>query len=335
MSSCRRRASSAPPAPRRPRSAESAPEPRARPSTGSRRPSLARADVDLRARCGRGRRGAPPAATARLAGVAEPSGSGVREAPAVPVGVDRAGGAHPHRVVVGVDRTGPERAQDGGSPGPRTGAAAAARPRRPDRAAPSGRRGARASRAVGAVPGRRGEGRHDVAAVGPAVRRQGDHPGEAVLVEHGRRPAGARPGSSSRRPPTASARRRQWAVEVGVGGPGALAGRVAAQATRAPRAERAPVSYMWRRMSAPAGRELTEQLGPDAGDLGRAPGRRRSTARRGRTSTRRAGAPRRPRRRPGGGRRSPAGRTHSSARPRRARGSPSRRGCAGAGRRCG
>ena len=68
----------------------------------------------------------------------------------------------------------------------------------------------------------------------------------------------------------ASARRRQRASWSAKGAPGALAGRVAAQAMRAPRPECTPVSYRWRRMSAPRLEKAAEQLGPDAGHFCRA-----------------------------------------------------------------
>ena len=123
-------------------------------------------------------------------------------------------------------------------------------------------------------PGRRAERRHDVTAVGPTVGGQGDHPGEAVLVERGRGPArrgrplelqaaADRVGLS---PPEGLVSRRRAA-------PGALAGRVAAQAMRAPRPECTPVSSMWRRMSALRVENSASSSGPTPATSAVRPGR--------------------------------------------------------------
>ena len=177
-------------------------------------------------------------------------------------------------------------------------------------------------RGGGAIPGRRAEGGHDVAAVGATVGGKGDHAGEAVLVEHGRASpaapgARARGGHRPRRPAAAREPRARRTAR-----PAPWPGRVAAQAMRAPRPECARgLVHVAADVGAPA-RERAEQLRPDARHFCRSGPGRRSSARRAPRPTRRADAPRRPPRRPGDARRAPAGRRHPSGRPRHGRGSP-------------
>ena len=195
-------------------------------------------------------------------------------------------------------------------------AGGAAPPLRPRRRAPSARRGVRARR-----PRRRpwrqcrtrprrhaGGRRRGRAARSPrrsGARRATTDPWPRHAAARDRAPA-RRPGRGPAAPTPPPARRYEaWAPWRAASPP---------TATRLPRAERAPTSYMWRRMSAARERELAEQPGPDACDLGRPPGARRPTARRTPTTGRTGGAPRRPRPPPGDGRRSPAGRTRSSGR---------------------
>ena len=69
------------------------------------------------------------------------------------------------------------------------------------------------------------------------------------------------------------ARCRQRAARSANGAPGALTGRVAAQATRAPRGECAPCSCMWRRMSAPRLENSASRSGPIPATSDERPGR--------------------------------------------------------------
>ena len=245
----------------------------------------------------------------------------------------------PHRVVVGVERPGSQRAQDGGSPARPPGAAAAARPRRPDRAGTqwstrrsrADRRRRRHGRAApkAATTSRRWAPPWGVSEITAAKRcssstaRPWPAPAARARAPGGRR----RLGPAAATPPRGRRRRRR----------GALAGRVAAQATR-PAAARARADLV----------HVAADVGARGSRTRRAARARRRRSRRcardvagpraRRARTRKPGAQVRlvdRRRPPGDGRRSPAGRRHSSGRPRRGRGSPSRRGCAGAGRRCG
>ncbi len=193
----------------------------------------------------------------------------MREAPPVPVGVQSAGGTQPHRVVVGVDRTGTERAQvvirRDHRPPLKERLRHSGRPRRhPLRNEAVDGRGAWRHRG----PPRRMPPRHHGG--GRHRGREGRAPRQSGARRARRALRARRARSSSRRPPTSSARRRQRASWSAKGAPGVLAGRVAAQAMRAPRPECTAVSYMWRRMSAPRLEKAAEQLGPDTGHFGRA-----------------------------------------------------------------
>ena len=195
-------------------------------------------------------------------GVARPNGSGACVTPHLSRYASSVrAGAEPHRVVVGIDRPGTQGAQLVIRRHDRTALVQRFRHSGWSGRDPLRRRVARAWRRRRRpwprcrTPPRRRDGAPHRAPAGRSRPANGARRARRV-------PLRDRPGSSRRSPPTAWARCRQSAARSANGIPGALAGRVAAQATRAPRPVCAPCSCMWRRMSAPRVENSASSSGP-------------------------------------------------------------------------
>jgi hypothetical protein len=195
------------------------------------------------------------------------------QTPPVPVGIDGAGGAPPDLVIVGVDRAGTQDSQvmvrrhDRASRLERF--RHSHRPRRHPLVHQS-RRGGGAD----AVAGRRAERRHDIAPARPTVWREGEHAGEAVLVENGsvsRHPSASR--LELERDPDRCGPALPAGLQVGerlagrLGGTGSRPGDAGATARACP-----GFVHVAADVRTP-GREFTEQLERDPYDFCAAPGR--------------------------------------------------------------